>query len=361
MAKKYFRAGKYGDAMRELRKGIPWKHPAKPFSLALSGTINSIVKRYSAAISDFDDCIKTSKKYMKRDKLRSRHYRINRDNCIAGIARTQFANKKYEEAALSYLDIEKSSPIWPDILFEEAWNNFYLRGYNQTLGKLVTYKAPVFDYIFNPEVDVLRALTYLELCLYGDASRTIDDFYKEYEKGARHVDDILKRNGKDYKYYYLLAKARRQGNVRGGKLFNKILKATIKDPAYEELYNSFMGGKRELSTVRGVENHRLRAALKQSLRLSLVLQRDLIGAYVRKRLATFLGQMNRSLSGMSYISLEISQSRKQDLYGVSSGNRSRGDIKNLKRNEKQYFWDFNGEFWADELGDYAFSLKSECK
>ena len=32
----------------------------------------------------------------------------------------------------------------------------------------------------------------------------------------------------------------------------------------------------------------------------------------------------------------------------------------VERNEKQYFWDFNGEFWADELGDYVFALKSEC-
>ena len=29
--------------------------------------------------------------------------------------------------------------------------------------------------------------------------------------------------------------------------------------------------------------------------------------------------------------------------------------------KKQYFWNFNGEFWADELGDHVFSLKSECK
>ena len=37
-----------------------------------------------------------------------------------------------------------------------------------------------------------------------------------------------------------------------------------------------------------------------------------------------------------------------------------GDIKNLKRDSGQYLWNFNGEFWADELGDYVFSLKSSC-
>jgi hypothetical protein len=41
--------------------------------------------------------------------------------------------------------------------------------------------------------------------------------------------------------------------------------------------------------------------------------------------------------------------------------RARGDVAYLRRTDKQYFWTFNGEFWADELGDYVFSLKSECK
>ena len=64
---------------------------------------------------------------------------------------------------------------------------------------------------------------------------------------------------------------------------------------------------------------------------------------------------------MSYIKLEVLARRKESLYSPdTSMNRGRGDIRNLTRTDKQYFWNFNGEFWADELGDYVFSLKSEC-
>ena len=52
--------------------------------------------------------------------------------------------------------------------------------------------------------------------------------------------------------------------------------------------------------------------------------------------------------------------KKALLYSFDKKERSRGDIKYIQRNEKQYFWNFNGEFWADELGDYVFALKSEC-
>jgi hypothetical protein len=67
---------------------------------------------------------------------------------------------------------------------------------------------------------------------------------------------------------------------------------------------------------------------------------------------------------MSYIKLEVLSKRKTELYddvSFRSSDRKRGDVTHLKRTDKQYFWTFNGEFWADELGDYVFSLKSECK
>ena len=66
------------------------------------------------------------------------------------------------------------------------------------------------------------------------------------------------------------------------------------------------------------------------------------------------------MAGQHGNQLEVLAQKKAKLYSFEKDNRSRGDIKYIQRNEKQYFWDFNGEFWADELGDYVFALKSEC-
>jgi len=53
--------------------------------------------------------------------------------------------------------------------------------------------------------------------------------------------------------------------------------------------------------------------------------------------------------------------RKERLYKAETQvGTKRGDVKYIERNDKQYFWTFNGEFWADELGDYVFALRSEC-
>jgi len=96
------------------------------------------------------------------------------------------------------------------------------------------------------------------------------------------------------------------------------------------------------------------------------LQRDLIGAYVKTSLGNYLDQVDKTLQSMSYVKLEILGKKKESIisrpYGnESEGARERGDYIFLKRTDKQYFWDFIGEFWADELGDYVFALKSECE
>src|SRR5690606_12305106 len=128
----------------------------------------------------------------------------NRDYCIAGVARAQFAGGNYKQAESYYLDIQKQSPVWPEILFEEAWTSYYLRNYNRTLGKLVSYKAPVFDFIFKPEVDVLKALTYMKMCLYNDAKSTANSFYEDSMKPGKDLRRLLVSRGKDYRYYYNL-------------------------------------------------------------------------------------------------------------------------------------------------------------
>jgi hypothetical protein len=363
LAKKLFREAKYEEALSILRVSIPRNHPARPFALSLEAGIYSITKRYNDAVRVYQECISSSRSSMSRtkDPTRLRQLTVNRDYCIVGIPRTQFAGGEYLKANLSYLDLDKSSYVWPEILFEEAWNSFYLRDYNRTLGKLVTYKAPVLDFIFNPEVNVLESLSYMEMCLWDDTGKVVDDFYSRYERDHTELKKFLISQGKNYRYYYLLAQSRLSGNVRGNELLNTLLYAIVRDPAYAELYDSFQNGRDEIEIVNNVNIPNFKRILNLNLRESMILQRDMIGAYVRSQLEQYVNQMNQTFIDMSYIKLEVLDRRKTSLYSPDvSMNRGRGNVQNLQRTDKQYFWTFNGEFWADELGDYVFSLKSEC-
>lgn len=363
LAKKYFRVGNYEKALKALNGTIPKDHPTKPFALFLEGSIFSISNKTDLAVAAYKNCVRETKRQMNqtRNQNRLKQLSINRDYCTVGIARTEFHGRKYDEATLSYLDLSKDSYVWPEVLFEEAWNSFYQRDYNRTLGKLVTYNAPVMSFVFNPEIEVLKALTYMELCLFDDARKVVDEYYKKYQEDTLAVKKFLSKYGKNYKYFYLLAKSIKGGKAPGNKLLEKLLNSVLKDAAFIELTDSFNVGRDEIERVKALGNSKMRKVFTSNLRESLLLQRDLIGAYVRKSLHLNMDYLDKSFEGMTYIKLEVLGRRKEQLYFASNDvNRSRGDIRYLQRNDKQYFWTFNGEFWADELGDYVFSLKSEC-
>lgn len=363
LAKKNFRLGKYKETLNYLSGTIPKDHPVKPFALFLEAAVFSINKKYKSSIAAYEECVDSSERSIsnERDFERTRQLKVNRDYCVVGKARAYFAWGKNAEANLAYLDLPKSSAIWPEILFEEAWNSFYLKDYNRTLGKLVTYKAPVMDYMYNAEIEVLRGLTYMELCLWGDVRKVVEDFYSQYESDSVTLKKLINQKGKDYKYYYLLAKSSRDGKVRGNDLLGKLMNYINRDPAYIELFEAFQNGNSEIQRTSSLSNKGMKRVFSQNLREALLTQRNLIGAYVRKTLINSLKQLDNSFESMSYMKLEVLAQRKRELYLDVQRDEKRGDIAYLQRTDKQYFWSFNGEFWADELGDYVFSLKSECR
>ena len=359
-----FRRGRYKSAYK-LLKSIDRGSDIAPFAFMLKGSTLSLLKRDVESVEVFDDCIDLSGKFVRKYKtdIKSKQYQIARDYCVIGKARGLFTQRKFDSATLAYLDLDKSSFVWPEILFEEAWTSFYQRDYNRTLGKLVTYQAPVFSHFFIPEIDVLKALSYLELCLWADAKKTVDDFYKTYYKRAEQFSRFVKRKGKDYNFYYKASLAKRQRkNISGGALFNQLLKSIIFEPGYQELAQTLELGIAEFKKLKGERSTRVKRDVLLSLKESLGLQKRLIGSYVRKQLLIKYALLKKAFTQMSNIKLEVLARNKSELYYRETDvERERGDIRYLKRNEKQYFWTFNGEFWADELGDYVFALPSECR
>jgi hypothetical protein len=141
-----------------------------------------------------------------------------------------------------------------------------------------------------------------------------------------------------------------------------ILNSVEKEGAFIEMKDAFTRAITEYNKIGNNNSTGFRSKLLSNLKIVLDEYRTVLGAYVRAGMVMKYAELYSSFEGMSYIKLEILALRKERLYktDISSGENKRGDIKYIERNDKQYFWTFNGEFWADELGDYVFALRSEC-
>lgn len=363
LAKRLLKTSRYQDALNELNR-VNAGHPAYPFVSHMKGTVYSLLGNHKDAESQFKDCVRYSEKSMGSSKIsqKNKQLEINRDYCIAGIARAQYAGQDYKKAEVNYLDVAKSSYIWPEILFEEAWTSYYVKNYNRTLGKLISYKAPVFDFIFKPEVEVLKGLTYMKMCLYDDAKKTVDGFYSDFLNPSRELRSFLNSRGKNYRYYYTLMSDHEAMKSSPLPIVDSILKSVGKDAAYMEMKTALGMALSEYNNLRKQRNSGFKSNLVGNLKTVMEEYRTIIGAYVRAGLVSKYAELYNAFQGMSYIKLEVLAQRKERLYQTDAPSASgkRGDVKYIERNDKQYFWTFNGEFWADELGDYVFALRSEC-
>lgn len=362
LAKRLLKRGFLNEAFAEINQ-VSAGHSISPFAANMKGVISANLGRHADAVLFFKDCIRFSERMIGAadSKIQENQFQMNRDYCIAGLARSQFATKDFKGAESTYLDISKDSFVWPQILFEEAWTSYYLGNYNRTLGKLVSYKAPVFNFIFNPEIEVLKSLSFMKMCLYDDAKKSVDSFYATYLNPSKDLKRFIDSRGKDYRYYYNLLADFEMKRSSPLPILDTILASIRKDAALIELKGALNESIEEYNQLRKKPASSLRSGLTKNVKTLLDEYRTVIGAYVRAGVVSQYLNLSEAFDGMSYIKLEVLAQRKEKLYRsdeVIDGKR--GDVKYIDRNDKQYFWTFNGEFWADELGDYVFALGSEC-
>jgi tetratricopeptide (TPR) repeat protein len=380
-----FSLGKAAILKDDMNRAIEYLNQVKsgsrlyPHSLELRGTALTIQGRLDEAVDDFRDCQKYAPLVITEPDTESARYRSQTNEakdlearCMADEGRAWYQGEKFDEAEKAYDKIPKASRVWPEILFEQAWNAFAKREFNRTLGKLVTYKAPALDFVFNSEVEVLRAQTFLSLCLYDDTQKSIDDFTSRYTEIGRETKRFVESNASNLEAFYQLGirtlREPRSTKDPVGRLVNRF----VRGPYFTDLSAQDTMLEKERSVINGFArmsganaNAGLSAFLTEVLRWRRKTIHQLGGAYVKNSLIDHHAVLVADFEKVSFIRLETLSRAKNKLIqktqklASEEDERTRGVVR-PSRKDNQMFWSFNGEFWNDELGDYIFGLESEC-
>ncbi len=200
----------------------------------------------------------------------------------------------------------------------------------------------------------------MRMCLYQDVNGIVDDFYGKWMEPSKELRSFIVSHGRDYNYYFKLVTTFEQDKVAKDFLMQSLLLSVSKDPAWQEMKQAYIDAITEFNRVKDRGNSRFNVELMRNVKEVVGDYQELLGSYARAQFQDKYNKLSKSFQGMSYIKLEVLSRKKQSLYEEKNSRGKRGDVKYIERNDKQYFWDFNGEFWADELGDYVFALRSEC-
>ena len=281
------------------------------------------------------------------------------------MARIFYSTQQFDTSIKYFEKLPQDSADWAESLFEASWAYFMKTLNSKALGNIHTLDAPYFENEFYPESVLLRAVIYFKYCLYDQAQEAIDDFNDKYKPLTKNLGDILAKTQDNAEFYEYVKKVRAN-------------KAGL-DPLTQRLVMSQLNDKSLLKTFTWVDelNHELDMLQKsdkawQTTQIAAEVLQELTvqqsvaaadaGKVARDRIQReydSLGELARDGIRIEY---EILNAKADKVSAQAAGARISSSHKEepIIVDDEHFQWNFNGEYWKDELGYYRFKIRSRC-
>ncbi len=375
MAQDHLQGARPNDVVRVVND-MNATFPNYPSALFLRGTAHLMLGNIDMGIQDFRNCVRVSEDNRYTRFSTRNETRELKNRCIAGVARGYYQAKNYVEAENWYDQVEIQSFVWPQILYERAWTAIARGDYNRALGRLVTYKAPGLSWFHDSEVEMLRAISYLQLCIYDDVEKESAAFMQKYGKVGTQLKSMLDE-GASGSTRGLVRLFQRGMDAMNNKVhsedpIHQVMNRFVRSPYFVQLAKTSEKVRREQLYLNGIGEAGRRGLggfLRDVLEWRWQTAQEAGGIFVRERLATEYKALLSNVATVDIVKLEMLRRSRSQVEMLSSnlnagqdvwGSKKKGSLGRPPIKNWQYFYDFNGEFWADELGEYTFALRPEC-
>jgi tetratricopeptide (TPR) repeat protein len=285
-----------------------------------------------------------------------------------GMARVFYSTGDYETSLKYYGKIDRGSPRWAQALFEASWANFQLDRYSKALGNLHSLNSPFFDHAYFPEGPVLAAVIYFYNCKYDRVRHELDNFeytYKPLQSEMQRILDEQPDSTSMFDWYQKL----REGDVDIDSRTTRIIRAALDDKEVQAKFDLVEQVKQEVQKIDSMPNSwsssALGEALLQEATLSESSATDEAGGVARQRLKRRVDKLNDLINQKEKVLFEVARAEKgqleDDIRAGMEVDKQDGDAERLEVSDEQMYWEFDGEYWRDEIGQYVFNIQSQCQ
>ncbi len=272
------------------------------------------------------------------------------------------------ETANKYFDrVPMESPYWLDAVFAAAWSEFRMvekepddanRHYQRTLGYIHTLNAPFFyDYLY-PEAIILKAVTYYFNCKYGPAKAAIDEFNRRYLKTKDDLQAVLDSAPEDFELFELSVQIR-EAKSNLDPFVEKVARKSLQDKTLEKNYAYVSRLEFETNELFKQQSSAFQGSgagdfVSEQLDFALGIAKERTGGLARQRL---MGQI-KEIKDLEREAIKVEYEIINKLKTVGEGAQREGQKPAIDKEHEIY--NYNGEYWQDELGYYNYKITSVC-
>lgn len=285
---------------------------------------------------------------------------------MAALARVQRARLlydlgRYAEALEELSQVQKSSPYWYDGVGLAAWSAYKVADDNLVLGQTMTLNSPHLARKFNPESHILEAASLYRLCHYESAQRSVNRMRAKYSK----MPNLISRFGREYGNRNAGISTILQ-YVRGGEApagysgneWDLLVDGVISQETFADADRLLVQTKDEEDALEAM-GRGLRAPFQREFDGTKREAARLAQKTLSHRLADMNSDIQRNMEGALAVEVEINTRLRERLASGAVARMKDVDFEAEVRKGYE-FWPFEGEYWRDELGGYAFATSDVC-
>ena len=287
------------------------------------------------------------------------------------VARTLYQAEKYRDAVESFRDVARDGDLWAHSLFDNAWALHKDGEYGFALGNILSTRAPFFDSFYEPEANILEAIVYYRLCLYPQASATINGFFQKYGPYSGRMKNFIKQAQKrppEQVFAFLKDFVDSRRGNSASFMPSDLMLAIAEDGRIADTLFQLKAIEIEQDKIRNSgpwRGSRVAAALMDQMNGHKGSLQKLGGRLILNEFELKNAQLDSLFAQAKNIRFEITLGEKEALEASLRGQSSAAATNKQEEvaiivPDDHYYWPFEGEYWKDEVGYYKFSVEGVC-
>jgi len=287
------------------------------------------------------------------------------DLAFLALARLAYDIEQFDAAIYYYKKISKNSPKLATAFYEAGWTYFLKNDVSRALGTFHALHSPYFAHHFYPEMWVLEATVYSNLCQVERAEAAVEMFNNHVLVLGPPLRDFLKRNRRPDDFYASFVES--SNHKTAASLPRPLQSPVMENVEFYNLYQTIKQIEKEEKIIKaslgplGTFGQDLLGKLGQlrterSSEAGVVIQKTL--KQTQKDIETYQDKLSELKIDIDTLKLnkiddKISGVKTEEGKGDSGGTIAIAGSDSM-------VWPFEGEFWKDEIGAYRSFVRSQC-
>lgn len=352
-------------------------------SLFLHGVIDYKMGQLDRAITELEKIMDLTGKEPK-----------NNLRALAAITlgRMYFQKAEFKKSFESYRKVDRHHALWFEAMSEQAWSQILVKDYEGAAGNMFSLHTDYFKNVYAPETFLIRSVGYLNLCQYGDGMKVLVELGKKYFPMKSKISKFNKEKRETTALYEMLKLWARNPDLQEIEgVPSALIVQAGRDPGFigyqkkinqredeighfNKLFLELIQGERAALQSENKDLQNLYRSARSSLRYVRTntiqslndeisqLKKEAAGA-LNQRFQRMTAQLDKIIDEHEILYYEVYSGAGEHLrYQNAGGTQTNKEIRPEMKGEKgkTMVWNFKGEIWEDEIGNYRSSLKNIC-